>query len=69
MNSTIANLLGWLGAAGISAAPFIIDQPFGKWLAIVALAFLAVQGAKARLWNIVGMNIIGIIGYGYALFG
>ena len=61
-------LLSWIGAAGLSAAPFIIDTPAGQWLAIVSIACLTVQAWYLKAWNLVGMNTVSIIGYCYVLY-
>lgn len=64
----MVKLFAWLGAAGISAAPFIIDTDFGKWLAIFAVICLTVQAVHLRAYNLVAMNTISILGYIYVLY-
>lgn len=63
----MVKLLAWLGAAGLSAAPFIIDVPAGKMLAICSLLALTVQAGKLKAYNLVCMNLIGVGGYFYVL--
>tara|TARA_B100000029_G_scaffold318730_1_gene311228 strand:- start:78 stop:281 length:204 start_codon:yes stop_codon:yes gene_type:complete len=60
--------LGWMGAACMAAAPFVIDTPEGKLLAITGLALLMLQAIESRLWNLVALNSLGIIGYLYAFY-
>lgn len=59
---------GWVGAAAMVAAPPMIDTAQGKALAIVGLLLLTLQAAKLRAYNLVLLNIGGIIGYSYALY-
>lgn len=56
-------LASWLGAAAIVAAPFLINAPIGKALAILGLALLSIQMVKLKAWNMVLANTIGIAGY------
>ena len=60
-------VLGWMGAALLCAAPFIIDRPLGKYLAIAGLFILTIQSFDAELYNLVLLNIIGIVGYSWNL--
>ncbi len=60
--------LGWMGAACMAAAPFVIDTPEGKLLAITGLALLMLQAIESRLWNLVALNSLGIMGYFYAFY-
>ena len=64
----VVTLSGWFGAALMCAAPFIIDTDEGKILSILGLLMLTIQAWPQRLWNLVGLNLVGIIGYCYALF-
>lgn len=59
---------GWVGAAAMVAAPPMIDTAQGKALAIVGLLLLTLQAAKLRAYNLILLNIGGIIGYSYALY-
>lgn len=56
-------IVGWLGAAALAVAPFIIDRPYGKWLAIAGLFLLTFQAIDLSAWNFVCLNICGIAGY------
>ena len=60
---SLAVALNWIGAAALAAAPFIIEYQAGQMLAIVGLALLTRQAIANRLWNLVMLNTIGIIGY------
>ena len=64
----VANVTGWMGAALLCVAPFIIDTDLGKWLAISGLALLCLQAIDKAWYNLVMLNIIGIGGYIYALY-
>ena len=59
-------IASWLGAAAIVAAPFLINLPIGKGLAILGLSLLSIQMVKLRAWNMVLANTIGIIGYAFS---
>lgn len=61
-------IVGWMGAAAMGAAPFFIDTPQGKLLAIVGLALLTVQAYNMRAVNLIALNVLGIIGYAHALY-
>jgi hypothetical protein len=52
----------------MGAAPFFIDSAGGKLLAIVGLALLTVQAYHMRAVNLIALNVIGIMGYSYALY-
>ena len=60
--------LGWMGAACMACAPFVIDTPEGKLLAITGLALLMLQAIDSKLWNLVLLNSFGIVGYFYAIY-
>ena len=64
MQSVIFN---WLGAAALAAAPFLINLIIGKLLAIIGLILLTVQAVKLQAYNLVMLNLIGVIGYLYSL--
>jgi hypothetical protein len=64
----LANVTGWMGAALLCVAPFIIDTDLGKWLAISGLALLCLQAIDKACYNLVCLNVIGIGGYIYALY-
>ena len=64
----LVSFLAWLGAVGISIAPFIIDTEAGKITASVSLFLLTIQAIKLKAWNLVIMNLIGIGGYLYVLY-
>lgn len=61
-------LIGWMGALCMAGAPFIIDTDAGKIIAIAGLLMLTQQAAHGKLWNLVCLNIAGILGYSYALY-
>ena len=60
-------IIGWIGALCMAGAPFIIDTDAGKLAAIAGLVLLTVQALDIRAWNLVLLNLAGIIGYSYAL--
>ena len=51
----------------MALAPFAIDTDAGKVAAIIGLALLTVQALDIRAFNLVFLNLAGIIGYCYAL--
>jgi len=55
--------LNWIGAAALCAAPFIIETTEGQILAIFGLVLLTRQAIANRLWNLVLLNSVGVIGY------
>ena len=57
----------WLGAAAMVAAPFIIDTQGGKMLACFGLALLSFQAYKMRAFNLLLLNLAGIVGYIWSL--
>ena len=60
--------IGGLGALCMALAPFAIDTDAGKLAAIGGLTLLTLQAIDGKLWNLVFLNIAGIIGYSYALY-
>jgi hypothetical protein len=64
----VIRFAGWVGAAAMVAAPPMIDTAQGKALAIVGLLLLTLQAAKLRAYNLILLNIGGILGYCYALY-
>ena len=63
----LSPLIGWCGAGAMALAPFAIDTDAGKLAAIGGLTLLTLQALDIRAWNLVFLNIAGIIGYSYAL--
>ena len=61
-------LIGWMGAGCMALAPFAIDTDAGKLAAIAGLVLLTIQALDIRAYNLVFLNIAGIIGYTYALY-
>ena len=61
-------LIGWCGAGAMALAPFAIDTDAGKLAAIGGLTLLTLQALDIRAWNLVFLNIAGIVGYTYALY-
>ena len=61
------NLVAWLGTVCLATAPFIIDTPIGKILAMFGMSLLMLQAAEKKCYNLLLLNSIGIIGYIYAL--
>ena len=61
-------LAGWIGAALMCAASFLIDSDIGKAMAIAGLLFLTLQANANRCYNLVLLNAISIGGFSYALY-
>ena len=64
----ISPIIGWCGAVAMALAPFAIDTDEGKLAAIAGLVLLTVQALDIRAWNLVLLNLAGIVGYTYALY-
>ena len=64
----VSPLIGWGGAGAMALAPFPIDTDAGKLAAIGGLVLLTVQALDSKLYNLVFLNLAGIIGYSYALY-
>lgn len=60
---------GYLGAVAMAAAPFTIDTPQGKLMAIVGLTLLTVQSIDLKAYNLTFLNLAGIAGYSFSYFG
>jgi len=58
----------WIGTALLGAAPFLIDTPAGKLMAISGLALLMLQAYDKKCYNLIILNLIGIIGYASNFF-
>ena len=64
----VSPIIGWCGAGAMALAPFAIDTDAGKLAAIGGLVLLTVQALDIRAYNLVFLNLAGIIGYTYALY-
>ena len=64
----ISPIIGWCGAGAMALAPFAIDTDAGKLAAGGGLVLLTVQALDIRAWNLVFLNLAGIVGYTYALY-
>ena len=62
------SVIAWVGTVCMAVAPFLIDYNIGKLLAIRGRTLLTVQATHAKLYNLILLNTIGIIGYFYALY-
>jgi len=60
--------VSWVGTALLGAAPFLIDTPAGKLMAISGLALLMLQAYDKQCYNLIILNLIGIIGYASNFF-
>ena len=58
-----SNVMGWVGALALALAPYHMPGVRGYWLACVGLALLTVQATRLRAWNLVGLNLVSIVGY------
>ena len=61
------SVVAWLGTLCLAIAPFIIDTPIGKILAMFGLSLLMFQAAEKRCYNLLLLNTLGIFVYLYAL--
>ena len=59
----LIRIMGWIGAVGIMAAPFLIETTGGQLLAACSLFLLTIQMIRLKAWNIVLANTVGILGY------
>lgn len=59
----LVNASAWIGTALMGAAPFLIDTPAGKIMAIAGLALLCLQAYDKKCYNLIILNLIGIFGY------
>jgi len=66
--SRLSSLTSWVGTALLGAAPFLIDMPAGKLMAITGLALLCLQAYEKKCYNLLILNTIGIIGYASNFF-
>ena len=64
----LSPIIGWCGAGAMALAPFAIDTDAGKLAAIAGLTLLTIQAVDIRAWNLVFLNLAGIVGYSYALY-
>jgi len=64
----ISPIIGWCGAVCMALAPFAIDTDAGKLAAVGGLVLLTVQALDIRAYNLVFLNLAGIVGYTYALY-
>ena len=55
----MSDILGYLGAVFMVAFTFTLHIPF----AIVGLVLMTFQAVSAKLWNLVFLNIISIVGF------
>ena len=55
-------------ATNSTAGPFLIDTPAGKLMAISGLALLMLQAYDKKCYNLIILNLIGIIGYASNFF-
>ena len=52
----------------MALAPFAIDTDAGKLAAVGGVVLLTVQALDIRAYNLVFLNLAGIVGYTYALY-
>jgi hypothetical protein len=62
-------LAGYMGAACLVVAPWVIDSPEGKLAAMSGLALLTIQAVDLKAWNLIILNLAGIAGYYFAYLG
>ena len=59
----LSNVMGWVGALALALAPYHMPGVRGYWLACVGLALLTAPATRLRAWNLVGLNLVSIVGY------
>jgi hypothetical protein len=64
----LINWSAWLGTVCMAFAPFVIDTDQGKLMAMAGLTLLCLQAYDKKCYNLIILNITGIIGYFYALY-
>lgn len=64
----IAAFLNWIGTVALATAPFFIDTLEGKALAIVGLLILSLQAYRLKAYNLILLNLVGVIGYSFAIW-
>lgn len=57
----------WLGAIALVIAPFFIDTIPGKILASSGLFLLCFQAYRLKAWNLILLNVFGILGYVWSI--
>ena len=62
---TACNLCGYVGALVMLTFSFSLSIPS----AIIGLALLTVQAIDAKMYNLIGLNVISILGFSYNLIG
>jgi len=60
-------LAGWIGSGLLCLAPFLINFWYGKILAILGLTLLTFQAVEKKLYNLIVLNVVGILGYFWSL--
>ncbi len=60
--------LNWYGVAELAAAPFFITSIEGMALAASGLAALLFQAFNLRAYNLVILNLSGIVGYSFSIY-
>lgn len=64
----MVNLFAWIGTALLCAAPFAIDTDGGKIAAMLGLFLLCFQAYSKTCYNLILLNITGILGYATSLY-
>ena len=64
------DLLGYIGAALLCVAPFIVLRfpIFYVYSVMIGLLIITPQAYDRELWNLVALNLSGAIGYGWNLY-
>jgi len=63
----VSAVAGWFGAFALCFAPFVIDTNGGKALAMLGLLALSLPALHNRIYSILFCNIVGFLGYGFAI--
>ena len=59
--------LYYLGSGAVGVSPFLINSIEGRIVAIAGLLVLTIQVARARQYNLVVLNLVGIVGYIFSI--
>ena len=63
LEKKLIEVLAWGGAMVLIVAPFFQDIRLTSFHMIIGLSLLTIQALDQELWNLVVLNICGIIGW------
>ena len=67
MKTTFADQAAWAGTVCLMAAPYIITDWRGVLAAAAGLTLLIPQAWNRNLWNLVALDVVGVLGYTLSL--